>query len=154
MSETAGGGHLRVVELDTVQTYPLRLAVLRADTVSKDVTFAEDDWPGVVHLGVRDGEQLIATSTWVPRPHVSASDAPGVQLRGMATLTTHQGLGVGARLVEAGCERARSTGAMLVWANARDAALGFYVRHGFVVVGDGFVDATTQLPHHVVLRDL
>ena len=40
----------------------------------------------------------------------------------------------------------------IVWANARDAALRFYERHGFAVHGDGFVDATTQLPHHVVVR--
>jgi hypothetical protein len=42
----------------------------------------------------------------------------------------------------------------VVWANARDRALAFYEREGFVVVGDGFVDATTQLPHHVVVSRL
>ena len=42
----------------------------------------------------------------------------------------------------------------LVWARARDTALAFYVRHGFRVTGDGFVDEATQLPHHVVVRRL
>ena len=42
----------------------------------------------------------------------------------------------------------------LVWANARDAALDFYLRHGFVVEGDGFIEHHTQLPHHVVVREL
>jgi hypothetical protein len=41
-----------------------------------------------------------------------------------------------------------------VWARARDAALEFYVRHAFVVEGDGFIDQATQLPHHLVLRTL
>jgi len=41
-----------------------------------------------------------------------------------------------------------------VWANARDAAMAFYEREGFRIEGDGFVDATTQLPHHVVVIDL
>jgi GNAT superfamily N-acetyltransferase len=145
---------LQVVELTTEETYPIRLAVLRADMPTKHVAFAEDDLAGVYHLGVRDRGELVATSTWVPRRLVPVSDLPGVQLRGMATLQSHQGRGIGARLVEVGSERARSVGARLVWANARDAALAFYLRNGFVVVGDGFVDETTQLPHHVVLRDL
>jgi len=41
-----------------------------------------------------------------------------------------------------------------VWANARDAALDFYRAHGFTVVGDGFIETVTQLPHHVVEIDL
>jgi GNAT superfamily N-acetyltransferase len=72
----------------------------------------------------------------------------------MATLQSAQSRGVGASLVAAGLDHARSIGAELVWANARDAALAFYVREGFSVVGDGFVDAATQLPHHVVIISL
>jgi GNAT superfamily N-acetyltransferase len=143
-----------VVDLTTEQTYPLRRAVLRHDTPTDEVRFAEDDFPGVRHLGVIDGETLVATSTWIPRSLTDEPDGPAVQLRGMATLQTHQGRGVGAALLEAGCARAAESGAVLVWANARDAALGFYTGHGFQVIGDGFVDATTQLPHHVVLRRL
>ena len=45
-------------------------------------------------------------------------------------------------------------GKVLVGATARDRALAFYEREGFEVVGDGFVDATTQLPHHVVVSRL
>ena len=145
---------LRVVDLTTEQTYPIRLEVLRADTPTKQVAFAEDDLPGARHLGVTDDGRLVATSTWIVRPMASQPDTAGVQLRGMATLQTHQGRGIGALLVEVGCEHARSIGAELVWANARDAALAFYRTNGFEVVGDGFVDETTRLPHHVVLRRL
>jgi GNAT superfamily N-acetyltransferase len=70
----------------------------------------------------------------------------------MATLQRLQGQGVGALLVEAGCARASAGGAHLVWANARDAALGFYLRHGFVVDSEGFIEAVTELPHHVIVR--
>jgi GNAT superfamily N-acetyltransferase len=145
---------LRVVELSTEETYGVRRLVLRADTPTKHVAFPEDDLPGVLHLGVRDGDRIVATSTWVPRRHTAVPDSPAVQLRGMATMTTHQGRGIGARLIEVGCERARSNGAALVWANARDAALAFYRRNGFTVIGEGFVDDATRLPHHLVMRDL
>jgi predicted GNAT family N-acyltransferase len=139
-----------VVELDAVETHPLRLAVLRADTPNRLVTFDGDDDSGTVHLGVRDGETLIAVSTWMPRKY---GDEPAVQLRGMATAKDLQSRGAGAMLIEAGCERA-ATVAPVVWARARDTALGFYVRHGFSVDGEGFIDESTQLPHHIIVRRL
>jgi GNAT superfamily N-acetyltransferase len=139
-----------VVELTADETHPLRLAVLRDDTPSRIVTFAEDDWPGTVHLGVRDAGAIVAISTWIPRPH---HDEAAVQLRGMATAVQMQGRGLGAILLAAGCERATKV-ASLVWARARDTALNFYVRNGFTVEGDGFIDEQTQKPHHLIVRRL
>ena len=143
-----------VREISTEQVQPIRLAVLRADTPTKETRFAEDDWPGCVHLGAFDDDRLIATSTWIPREITTRPGVPAVQLRGMATLQSHPSRGVGSALIATGLERARAGGAMLVWANARDAAMAFYEREGFRIEGDGFVDATTQLPHHVVVIDL
>ena len=139
-----------VVELTAEETYPLRLAVLRNDTPNTELNFAEDDLPGTVHLGVRDGGELVAISTWVPRPY---GVEPAVQVRGMATAAHRRGQGLGGVLVEAGCARAVSV-APLVWARARDTALPFYVRHGFSIVGDGFVDDATGKPHHLITRRL
>jgi GNAT superfamily N-acetyltransferase len=144
----------RIVELTAEETHPLRRIVLRADTPTKEVSFAEDTWPGAVHLGLVEDDELIGTSSWIPRPWTDEPEAPAVQLRGMATLHRAQGTGVGAELLRAGIARARDDGATLVWANARDAALAFYERNGFTKIGVGFVDATTQLPHHVVVHRL
>ncbi len=140
-----------VVEIGTAETYPLRLAVLRADTPTKEVAFKEDDWPGSWHLGLRVDGQLVCTSTWVPR---ELDGAHAVQLRGMATAHHLQGTGAGGVVLDRGCELAAERGFPLVWARARDAALAFYERHGFVVQGDGFTDEATQLPHHLVTRTL
>ncbi|MCE9622732.1 MAG: GNAT family N-acetyltransferase [Actinomycetia bacterium] len=142
---------VEVVELSAEETHPLRLAVLRHDTPTKEVSFAEDSDPGALHLGLRVAGELVAVSTWIPRPH---NDQPAIQLRGMATARQLQGTGLGGKLLEAGCQRATTTGARLVWARARDTALDFYMRHGFEVEGAGFIDATTNLPHHLVIRQL
>ncbi|CAB4364623.1 MAG: GNAT family N-acetyltransferase [Actinobacteria bacterium] len=142
---------IAIVELTAEQTHPLRLSVLRFDTVTKDVAFPEDTWPGARHLGLRVGDGLVAVSTWVPRPHLGQ---PAVQLRGMATSRAAQGLGHGGTLLEGGCQRMAQGGTTLVWARARDAALEFYLRHGFSVEGDGFIDQNTQLPHHLIVRSL
>lgn len=139
-----------VVELAAAETHPLRLAVLRADTPTKVVTFDGDDEPGTLHLGVRDGDAIVAVSTWLPS---TFGDGRAVQLRGMATAEHLQGSGLGSILIESGCRRAAKI-APIVWARARDTALPFYLRHGFVVEGVGFVDETTGLPHHVIVRRL
>ena len=142
---------LTVVEITAEETHELRLEVLRNDTPTAIVTFAEDDLPGTFHLGVRDTDsQIVAISTWIPR---ALHEEPAVQLRGMATAPHVQGRGAGAMLLEAGCRRAAEI-APLVWARARDSALGFYLHHGFVVDGEGFIDAQTLKPHHLILRRL
>jgi predicted GNAT family N-acyltransferase len=140
-----------VVVLSAADTHPLRGAVLRRDTPTKEVSFPEDLLPDTWHLGLQIDDGVVAVSSWVPRP---LDDDTAVQLRGMATSWELQGTGLGGALLEAGCALAGRRGFPIVWARARDAALAFYVRHGFEVVGDGFVDDTTQLPHHVVVRRL
>jgi predicted GNAT family N-acyltransferase len=139
-----------VVELDPTETHPLRRAVLRNDIPGRPVTFDGDDRPGTVHLGVRDGDDLVAVSTWLLNAY---GGEPAVQLRGMATAPHLQGRGIGGMLIEAGCRRAFQV-VPLIWARARDSALQFYVRHGFVVEGEGFIDETTRVPHHLIIKRL
>ena len=141
-----------VVVIAAEDTYPLRLAVLRHDTPTHDVRWQDDDLPGTLHLGVRAGGDLVAISTWIERRHPDHPAERGVQLRGMATAPAHRGKGFAGRLLEEGVERCFAAGHDLVWARARDTTLTFYEQHGFAVHGRGYVDLTTQLPHHDIIR--
>jgi GNAT superfamily N-acetyltransferase len=143
-----------IIELRPEDTAPLRRSVLRDGTLSDAVEFEGDDDASTFHLGATLGDRIVAVSTWMRRPWPNDPDRAAVQLRGMATDPAYRGRGLGDRLLGAGVERCRSAGASIVWARARDTALDFYTRRGFVAVGDGFVDETTGLPHHVVVRDL
>ena len=136
-------------EISATDTHALRLEVLRRDTPTKVVEFPEDALPDTRHFGAYLDDRLVATSSWVPR---GFHGEPAVQLRGMATTWDLQSTGVGGVLLEEGCRIMHEEGVSIVWARARDAALGFYLRHEFHVVGDGFIDEPTQLPHHVVVR--
>lgn len=145
-----------VVELAPADTWPLRRAVLRNDTPSPDVVLVGDDDPTTLHLGVADRNgQVIAVSTWIRRPLPGGpADLPAVQLRAMAIEPGRQRTGIGRALVERGVGRAAGDGVAVVWANARDTALGFYTGLGFQIVGEGFVDAATAIPHHRIVRHL
>ena len=144
-----------IVAVVVDEIYDLRMDVLRRGTPSDDVDFPYDRDPETRHLAIRDESgAVIAASTWTPRPFPDHPDEPAVQLRGMAVSAEHRGQGLGAAMIEAGVADARARGAALVWANARDSALDFYIASGFVVVGDGFRTTDTDLPHHRIIRQL
>ena len=144
-----------VVEVSSTDTHALRRAVLRDGDPTRTVVYPEDDLAETVHLGIRAADgTLVATSSWTPKALDAFPDRHAVQLRGMAIATEMQGAGIGGLLFETAVARWRDAGFDLAWARARDSALGFYAKHGCRVVGDGFVDDTTRLPHHVVVREL
>lgn len=149
MTSPVRHGAVDVREIDAGQTHSLRRAVLRDGTASADVDFPEDHLPGTWHLGAFVDDVIVGTSTWIFRPF---DGDRAVQIRGMATATDAQRLGVGSALLAEGVRRAGGAGISVLWANARDTAFGFYERHGFVVVGDGFLTDDTHLPHHRVVR--
>jgi GNAT superfamily N-acetyltransferase len=139
---------MEVVSLTAADCLDLRRQVLRTGTPSTDPRFAEDDWPDTFHLGARDeGGALLAIVTFVSRGNEA-------QLRGMATAPSVQRTGAGRVLFEAGVARLRDDGVRVLWAKARDSALGFYERMGMHVEGDGYVTEETGMPHHTVVMDL
>jgi len=147
--------NFQVVKITTEETYALRTAVLRADTPTSDPKYAEDSKHGTVHLGIFDTNKiLIATSTWVINPWQEDPSAIAIQLRGMAVAASYQKSGLGKLLLDSGITHAKTHNAKFVWAKARDSALNFYLRNEFVSVGDGFTEGVTQMPHHLVVRNL
>ncbi|MGD9703493.1 MAG: GNAT family N-acetyltransferase [Acidimicrobiia bacterium] len=152
IGDLSAASPLRIVDLTTPETYDLRLRVLRDGTPTSDVTYAQDDLPGTFHLGALLAGRLVGTSSWAIEPWPLEPATPAVRLRGMAVEHGLQGTGCGVALVAEGVGRAAALPVSLVWATARDTVLGFYERCGFEVVGKGFVDAATALPHHTVIR--
>jgi GNAT superfamily N-acetyltransferase len=147
-------GALDIAEVDVDDLLDLRRRVLRAGTPSGDPRLVEDDAPGAFHLAGRNGAAIVACVSFSPQPTAHRPGANAWRLRAMAVDPSLQGTGAGRQILQAGIERARASGATAVWAHARDSAVGFYERMGMVVVGDGFVDAATALPHHAVVLDL
>lgn len=143
-----------LVELRPEDTHPLRRRVLRDGTASDEVVFEGDTLDTTFHLGLRVDGEIVAVSTWLARQYPDRPGEPAYQLRGMAIQPGRRGQGLGAHLLATGLERCRAAGATLVWARARDSALPFYERHGFVSVGSGYVDLTTGLPHHDIVREI
>ena len=132
----------------------LRVRVLRRNTPATRADYPEDLLPDAVHLVIRENDSVVATSSWFSKECPATPGRPAVQLKGMAVDERLQSSGHGRVLVKAGLSLARERRADIVWARARDSAIGFYEKCGFRVVGDGFIDEPTGMPHHIVVRDL
>ncbi len=139
----------------TAEVRPLRLEVLRAHTTNKTVNFEGDEDVTTRHLVAVDSHgEIVGVSTWLERPLDQQPHLRALQLRGMATAISVQNQGIGALILAAGVDHALSLDVDLIWANARDAALNFYNRNGFVTAGEGFIESVTRLPHHRVIKSL
>ena len=140
------------VGVDDIQN--LRVRVLRKGTPVTHARYPEDSYADAVHLAIRQDGELCATSTWFSKECPEVPDVPALQLKGMAVDESLQTTGYGRALIDAGLSLARERGAMVVWARARDSALGFYEKCGLIAMGDGFIDEPTNMPHHIVVTRL
>jgi GNAT superfamily N-acetyltransferase len=145
---------VNVVHLAPGETHDLRRKVLYGHWPDADVVYPQDAIDGAFHLGVMDhAGRLVGAASWYPEPSALFPGRRAYRMRGMAVDPARHGQGVGRLLFEAGLAELRTRGAELVWANARDTAVGFYRRLGMTVVGEGFL-AAGDLPHHVVVLEL
>lgn len=147
-----------VRELTAEETHDLRRRV-SADgrTDLPTVRHPLDEAPGAWHLGAVDGAgRVVAISSYYPVPCPLRPDAvPAVQLQNMAVEPALQRTGIGSAVMAEALRRLRGTDAVLVWANARDAALPFYERFGFVALhGGDHPPASTGRPHHIIVLSL
>lgn len=143
-----------VEELAFEKVLPLRVRVLRKGTPTTNAHYPEDESVDVVHLGIKNEDNVIATSTWFSKECPERIGASALQLKGMAVDDTLQTSGLGRQLIDAGISLAQQRNAKIVWARARDSAIGFYEKCGFTVVGEGFIDGPTDMPHHIVVREI
>jgi GNAT superfamily N-acetyltransferase len=145
-----------VGDIEAAHTHDLRRRVLR-DGHAEHLVFPEDDRPGAFHLGgwLVHGGPLVAVASFSPEPTPHRPGRRAARLRGMVTEPGNQGQGLGRGLLEEALRRLRAGGIEVLWANARDSAIGFYERLGFEVIGEGFLAGPAgDIPHHIVVLDL
>lgn len=110
-----------------------------------------DDIPEAPHLGATttDG-QVIGTASLYPAPFPALPEVlPATRLMFMAVEPELQRRGIGSALIGSIVDDLQSDGVRLLWATARNTAIPFYRRFGFVV-GHQSPTAPRQRPHHYI----
>ena len=124
--------------IETRETLPVRLAILRPGLPEASAIFPGDDDPGTKHFGAFQGKELVGVASLFTAELPGGPKVPTFQLRGMATAEAVRGLGFGKALVFACLEFARNQSCPFIWCNARTEAVNFYKKLGFEILGDEF----------------
>jgi GNAT superfamily N-acetyltransferase len=135
------------------EVFPVRRAVLRPTLPPSQSRYAGDDHPSVAYVAGRLDGRIVSVATVFPEPCPWQAAAPDAdrhwRLRGMATVDGQKGKGVGAAVLRAAIARAASGGAVLLWFEAREEAVPFYIRHGFRQEGEPWVLPVTGKQRHM-----
>ena len=130
-------------------TLPIRNDILREGKLTlEQCRFPGDEKEQSFHLGYFDNEQLVCIATF----HLTGYGqfpGTGYQLRGMATLESHRGKGIGNQLLNFAIVYLRGQKANYIWCNARVSAVKFYLGLGFEIVSDVF-EVPVIGPHRVL----
>lgn len=128
----------------------IRREVLKPERPVSEVAYPGDESELAEHLGVFEGEKLVGVATFLPEACPEQEAGGAWRLRGMATVQSAQGRGVGGQLLQHGIERVSRRGAAVLWCYGRTSARRFYERHGFRASGDEFALPHTG-PHYLFI---
>ena len=128
----------------------IRREVLKPDRPESEVAYPGDELESAEHLGAFESDKLVAVVTFFPAACPEQEGDGAWCLRGMATVPSAQGRGLGGQLLLYGVERVWRKGATFIWCYGRTSGRTFYERHGFRASGDEFMLPHTG-PHYLFL---
>jgi GNAT superfamily N-acetyltransferase len=138
----------RIARVEPPVLYDLRRRVLRNNDPTQPVDEPRDFDSTALHFGGFLDDVLVVSASFYQSPWPERPELEGYQLRYMATDFDAQGRGFGALVLDEAKAVLRQRGVSLLWANARDTALGFYRSTGWALVeGSEHLSPWTQLPH-------
>lgn len=142
---------IEIKEISPEQTYEIRLEVLRKG-IDLPVQFSGDTDSETFHLGLFENNKLVGISSFM-KTNNSLFNVKQYQLRGMATIPETRGKGYGKALLKYAIEMLKDKKMAILWCNAREVALQFYLKLGFKIKGESF-DIPNIGIHYVLYKEL
>jgi GNAT superfamily N-acetyltransferase len=136
---------------ELTEIFQVRWDVLRPNRPREAACFPGDQAPETIHVGAFEGDRNVGCAT---ATRVDWQGEPAWQLRGMGITREMQGRGVG-RVLLATLEELVAAAApiRLMWCNAREEAVGFYEKQGWMVASERFLIEDVG-PHFKMTRQL
>ncbi|HTZ45406.1 MAG TPA: GNAT family N-acetyltransferase [Jatrophihabitans sp.] len=142
---------LTVRVVDLADSRELRRSVLRPEFAPGSMLPGEDQ-AGTICVAALAGSNLVSACLIFPESCRWQPDRPAWRLRSMATHPDFRGTGAGAAALGGATGQARARGAELLWCEARQPAVGFYLRHGWQLWGEPFENS--HGPHRFMWVEL
>src|SRR3954463_10000821 len=142
-----------IKEIPSKDTYIVRQPVLRKGKPIESCIFEGDDLDTTHHFGLFDQKQLTGIISLFSQTNIIFADENQARIRGVAGLDTHQKKGFGEALVQH-CENyCKTQNVDLIWFNARTAAVGFYKKMNYQIIGEAF-DIKDVGEHYLMFKKL
>ena len=129
---------MEVLRIKAADTHPIRHRMLRPNGSIDDCMFQGDNDEMTFHLGAFVQKKLVSVASFYFEKHPAFPEIYQYRLRGMATSSEHQGQGLSSALLRTAFPVIKQNQCTLLWCNAREKALGFYSKVGFVPSGELF----------------
>jgi GNAT superfamily N-acetyltransferase len=142
-----------IKEIPSKDTYIVRQPVLRKGKPIESCIFEGDDLNTTHHFGLFENEELTGIISLFSQTNIIFADKNQAQIRGMAILENHQKKGFGEALVKYCEDYCRTQNVDLIWFNARTAAVGFYKKMNYQIIGEPF-DIKDVGEHYLMFKKL
>ena len=120
---------MKVIDISAQDTIPIRHRVLWPNEPPEYCEVDGDD--NALHFGVIQGEELVCVASIF-------IEKDAARLRKFATLQEYQGQGIGTFMLNFLVKEVKNLGIPLFWLDARESAIEFYQRFGFLPEGKQF----------------
>lgn len=125
-------------QIEAEDTFSVRQPVLRPGKPIESCHFDGDNLGTTAHFGLSENEELVGVVSVYKTNYPNCTIERQFQMRGMAVLKEHQGLGFGLELVKKAEHYIKEKKGNLIWFNARETAVPFYQKLGYKIKGDPF----------------
>ena len=129
---------VEVLRIKPIDTYPIRHKMLRPNGTIDECKFQGDNDELTFHLGAFVDKKLVSVASFYFERCPIFPEAYQYRLRGMATLSEYQGQGLSSALLKTAFPVIKQNQCQLLWCNAREKAMGFYLKVGFETHGELF----------------
>ncbi len=144
---------IQIKEIPSKETYIVRQPVLRKGKPIESCIFDGDDLDTTHHFGLFENKNLTGIISLFNQINTIFAEKKQAQIRGMAVLETHQKKGFGDALVKYCEDYCVAENTDLIWFNARTAAVGFYKKMNYQIVGEPF-DIKDVGEHYLMFKKL
>ena len=129
---------IQISEISALETFSVRLPVLRPGKPVESCHFEGDDLETTKHFGLFDNEILAGIISVFKQNHTAFANDNQFQIRGMAVLENFRKRGFGEQLVRHVENYVKEQNGDLIWFNAREVAVKFYSNLDYQIVSGAF----------------
>jgi GNAT superfamily N-acetyltransferase len=144
---------IEIKKIGAIETYSLRQPVLRSGKPVDSCHFEGDNFETTCHFGYFEDVHLLGVISLFESKNLTFPEQNQFQIRGMAVLSNQQKKGIGKKLMRHTEDFVAQRKDPFIWFNARENAVGFYKKLGYVVLGNPF-DIEDVGTHYIMCKRL